>query len=151
MRPSKLTPKVRGRIEQAVSAGASYSAAAQYVGVAESTLHSWLARGRAERDARKHEPTERRFVLLLDAVERASARAEVRAAATIAEAQGADWRAAAWFLERRAPQDWAPPRLRLEHAMTTPDALLSELLDQCTDEELEILQDVAARSRRSQS
>ena len=137
-------------IALAVSAGASYRAAAQSAGVAESTLHSWLARGRAEQGATKRAPGEQSYVLFVDAVEEAAARAEVRTAALIAKAAETDWRAAAWLLERRDPETFGPPRQRLEHATVTADELLSELLDQATDEELEILQAVATRARSSE-
>jgi DNA-directed RNA polymerase specialized sigma24 family protein len=73
-RPSRLTPRLRERIALAVSSGTSYRAAAQSAGVAESTLHSWLARGRAEQGARRGAPGERPYVKLLEAVEEASAR-----------------------------------------------------------------------------
>jgi transposase-like protein len=146
-RPSKLTPVLRERIELAVSSGCTYRAAAMSAGIAESTFHSWMARGRAEQGATKRAPGEQPYVLLVDAVEEAAARAEVRASVLIAKAAETDWRAAAWFLERRDPETFGPPRQRLEHATVTADELLAELLDQATDEELEILQGVAARAR----
>ena len=147
-RPTKLTYKVREKIALAVSAGASYRAAAGMAGVGESTLRSWLARGRAERDARRRDPSERPYVLLVEALEQASARAEVRAAATITRAQETDWRAALAFLERRDPENWGR-RLAVEHTDTDDSAgTLDALLDQCSDEELEVLQAVAQRVRR---
>jgi hypothetical protein len=69
-----------------------------------------LARGRAELE---HQGTggsprarERRYLEFLEAVTRASAVAEVHAVAIVREAMAADWRAAAWFLERRYPGRW---------------------------------------------
>jgi transposase len=146
MRPSKLTPRLRGRIALAVSAGTSYKAAAQSAGVAESTLHSWLARGRAEQGARRQDASERPYVRLLEAVEQASGRAEVRAAELITKAAETDWRAAAFYLERRDPETWGK-HLAVEHS-ADPERTFDQLLDLCTDEELAILQDVAARARR---
>jgi transposase-like protein len=149
MRPSKLTPAVRKRIALAVEAGATYTTAAEFAGVTDRTLRSWLARGRAEQDARKPDRSERQYVLLLEAVEQASARAEVRAAHMISKAAENDWRAAAFFLERRDPANWGK-RLAVEHT-EEPDRTFDELLDECTDEELEILQAIASRSRARRS
>ncbi len=145
-RPSRLTPRLREQIALAVSSGTSYRAAAQSAGVAESTLHSWLARGRAEQGARRGAPGERPYVKLLEAVEEASARAEVRAAALISRAAENDWRAAAWFLERRDPETFGR-RLAVEHTGDDP-VTIDALLDGCSDEELEVLQAVATRARR---
>jgi transposase len=147
-RPRKLTIGLRERMATAVSAGSSYRAAAQAAGIGESTLHSWLARGRAEQDARRHNPAERAYVLLLQAVEQASAGAEVRAAKMITEAAGTDWRAALAFLERRDPENWGK-RLAVEHTGTNESAerTFDQLLDLATDEELELLQEVAERVR----
>jgi hypothetical protein len=88
-------------------------------------------------------------VRLVEAVNEASARAEVGAAAVITTAASkGDWRAALAFQERRDPDNWGPPRLRVEHA-DEPDRTFERLLGECTDEELEILQAVAMRVRRS--
>lgn len=160
-RPSKLTPALRERISQALSAGASYRAAAVSAGVGDSTLRAWLARGRVEqaagRPARgtqraiKRARREAPYVELLESVEQAAARAEVRAALLIAKAAETDWRAAAWFLERRDPATFGQ-RLALEH--TGPEGGPVELaglgvdLSGCTDAELEILQKVASRVAR---
>lgn len=146
-RPSKLTPRLRERIALAVSSGASYRAAAASAGVAESTLHLWLARGRAEQGAARRARGEARYVLLVEAVEQASARAEVRAAALFSRAAENDWRAAAWFLERRDPQTFGR-RLSVEHTGDDGPVTIDALLEGCSDEELEVLQAVAMRARR---
>jgi transposase len=145
-RPRKLTVGLRERIALAVAAGSSYRAAAQAAGIGESTLHSWLARGRAEQDARHPASSERGYVLLLEAVEQASAGAEVRAAAMITEASETDWRAALAFLERRDPEHWGK-RLAVEHTDQPAERTFNQLLAECTDEELELLQEVAERVR----
>jgi transposase len=148
-RPSKLTAHVRERIAQAVSSGASYRAAALSAGVAESTVRSWLARGRAEQGARRHARGERPYVELVEAVEQAAGRAEVRAAVLIAKAAESDWRAAAWFLERRDPETFGPPAARLEHSgpgggPVTLDALGLDL-DRLSDRDLASLQRILVK------
>ncbi len=149
-RPLKLTPAVRERIELAVSAGASYRAAAASAGVGESTLRSWLARGRAERGARKQAAGERPYVELVEGVEEASARAEVRAAALLFRAAESDWRAAAWFLERRDPESFGPPATRLEHTGADGGPVDLDVLgdlSKLSDSELTQLQQLLEKGR----
>ncbi|MBV9173618.1 MAG: hypothetical protein JOZ81_26440, partial [Chloroflexi bacterium] len=89
-RPPKLTPERQERVLAAIGAGATRKAAASYAGVDESTLYRWLKRNAS-------------FASLLRARED---EVEVRACAEIQQAASADWRAAAWWLERRRPADY---------------------------------------------
>jgi hypothetical protein len=107
-RPSKLTPRVRQAIVQAVSAGSTFRAAAEHAGVSERTLRSWLARGRAERDAPRIASGEAPYVLLVRAAERAGAGVELRASSLIMAAAETDWRAAAWFSPAATPRTGGP-------------------------------------------
>jgi hypothetical protein len=100
-RPCALTPEARERIVQAIIAGCSRADAARYAGVGESTLRRWIARGRAEKEGP--------FAEFVNAVLDAEARASVLANGCIARAiRDGDWKAAAWFLERRFPERYAP-------------------------------------------
>jgi hypothetical protein len=144
----KLTPKVRQAIGRAVSAGSSYRAAAECAGVSDRTLRSWLARGRAERDAPRLAAGEAPYVRLVESLERAGARAEVRAAALITKASEMDWHAAAWFLSRRDPESWGT-RVAVEHDDSA--GTFEQLLEEATDEELAVLQDLAMRHGRNGS
>lgn len=161
-RPTKLTPALRERIAAAVSGGSSYHAAAMSAGVADSTLRAWLARGRAEqstpRTARRTQRAtklrarrEAPYVELLESVERAAGRAEVRAAVLITRAAETDWRAAAWWLARRDPETFGE-RLALEHTGEGGGPVelagLGVDLSRCSDAELKILQKVASRDER---
>jgi transposase len=135
-RPSKLTPDVHNEIVQAIKAGAYAEEAALHAGIDESTYYRWMARGRTELEqldttetlladigtkpsnrAKRAERTqllkqrktlqaEPRYREFCKAVLRASADAEVFATATIRRHMKDDWRAAAWYLERRYPQRW---------------------------------------------
>jgi hypothetical protein len=71
----------------------------------------------------------------------------VRFAAMITKAAEKDWRAAAFYLERRDPETWGK-RLAVAHT-ADPERTFDQLLDLCTDDELAILQDVASRARKS--
>ena len=98
-RPTALTPEVQARVCEAIAAGNTRHDAAGYAGVGTSTLNHWLTRGRKARRG-----PYRQF---LEAVKRAEAGAVVRNVAIIQKAANKTWQAAAWWLERKNPQDWA--------------------------------------------
>jgi hypothetical protein len=90
-RPTKLTPAVETAILDALRAGATRTAAAMAAGVPRETMARWTTR----------------FVTFRHAVLQAEAQAEIRATVTVRQAiNGNDWRAAAWWLERRRHDDW---------------------------------------------
>lgn len=89
-RPPKLTPEVQGEIVNAIVAGATYKAAAEYAGVSYESFNLWMKR------------PGRMYLQFSQAVTRANARARVNLLARIQQsAKDGDWRAAAWILERR--------------------------------------------------
>lgn len=91
---ARLTPEVQDRLVAAAKLGATRELQAAYGGIGVSTLHRWLAAGRKAKSGRKRE--------LWDALKEADGLGafdmlgKIRDAAT----EG-DWKAAAWFLERR--------------------------------------------------
>jgi hypothetical protein len=90
-RPSKYTPEVVKRIMDALAAGNTRKAAAEYGGIDEDTLGRWR----------------RRFADFADAIKSAEAHAEVGHVANIATAaKGGNWTASAWWLERRRSAEW---------------------------------------------
>jgi transposase-like protein len=89
-RPVKFTPERQQRVLEAITAGATRHAAALHAGVDDATLYRWLARSES-------------FATL---VARAEADVEIRHAANIAVAAQTDWRASAWWLERRRSADY---------------------------------------------
>lgn len=91
-RRSKLTPAVLGKVITSLRAGNYIETAAEFAGIDRATLFRWLAKGRAARSGQ--------FRDFCDAVEGAIAQAEVAAVARIVTASQADWKAAAWLLER---------------------------------------------------
>ncbi|HYW88566.1 MAG TPA: hypothetical protein VFB50_12400 [Chloroflexota bacterium] len=90
-RPSKLTPERAERLLQAVRDGNTLKAACACAGVTEETLASWR----------------RRFLDFSECLTRAIAESEASLVASIRQAGAADWRASAWLLERRWPDQWA--------------------------------------------
>lgn len=90
-RPVTYTPERGEAICEALRSGGSRTAAAQYVRSTLRTLENWMTR----------------FPEFRASVLEAEARAELRAVVVIRDAfVGGDWRAAAWWLERRRSDDW---------------------------------------------
>lgn len=90
-RPTKLTPAAEKIILDWLRLGATRTAAFEAAGIHRSKLSVYL----------------RRYATFRDAVMRAEADAENRAAAEIRTAiSKGGWRAAAWWLERRRADDW---------------------------------------------
>ena len=101
-RPSILTPDVQRRLCEAVAAGNTRHDAAEYAGIAESTLRAWLAKGKRQRRGK--------YRALLAAVKKSEADAVVRNVAIIQKAGPKSWQAAAWWLERKRADDWSQGR-----------------------------------------
>lgn len=88
----QLTEGAANGIVEAMRKGLTWQKAAKLVGVKVSTVRTWLTR------ARKGEEPYASFLARCDA---ASTDAEYRMAQIIQDAAPGDWRAAAWYLERR--------------------------------------------------
>lgn len=104
-RKTKLTNDVVATIVQALERGVTYEVAALAAGIDKSTLHDWRRKGAADLEAGKATP----FAHLVDELTRATAEAEVGLVRVIRSHAMMDWKAAAWLLERRAPERWARP------------------------------------------
>lgn len=92
---TKWTQERGGRVLEAIGVGATYELAAAFAGVSEDTLSRW-------RKGRSGAPAE-----FAEHVRLAEGRASIGWLAKIErEANNGDWRAAAWKLERRYPQDY---------------------------------------------
>jgi hypothetical protein len=118
-RPSKLTREVQETICAAVEEGVSFETACEVADVAAATGWEWLARGMGRDPDRPSSPE---FAEFAEALTRARARAEMREVQLIVKHAETDWRAAAWMLERRAPERYGRnPVQRIELA-GDPDA-----------------------------
>ena len=115
-RPPKLSPAVAGAVVRTVALGVPLRHAARAAGVAPQTVYNWMTRGRSERAGRYRE--------FLDALKRAEARAVVRRVRAIREAADAGtWQAAAWWLERCHPEDFATNRAEVRQLLKEVRAL----------------------------
>jgi len=102
-RPSKINGELVDAVLELVAHGSTFHAAAQAAGVDRTTLHAWRERGEADLDAGKDTV----YARLAHGLPRARARGEASLVDTIRAHATLDWRAAAWLLERRNPEDWA--------------------------------------------
>jgi transposase len=102
-RRSKYTPETVERILQAIRIGSAKEHAAEYGGITKETFYQWL---KSKSD-------------FSDAVTRAEAEARTRWLAIVERnARGddqtkQDWRAAAWMLERRYPQQYGKQAIEI--------------------------------------
>lgn len=94
-RPSKYTPERADALLAAVKAGNTFKAACGHVGITETALAHWR----------------RRYVDFADRLARAEADAEVLHVSLVTQAaRNGDWRASAWWLERRRSGEWRERR-----------------------------------------
>ena len=96
--PSKLDEALVNSLVEVVERGVTWDIAAQAAGIHKSTLIGWRERGAT--DLAEGRPT--LYADLVDRLSRAGAQAEVNHVANIAAAAAVDWRASAFWLERRA-------------------------------------------------
>jgi hypothetical protein len=111
----KLNDEVHEKILEQLASGCTLEVAARAAGVGRRTLLDWLARGRnadaVEEEGRKLGADEARLLRLLQDADQVRAQVEVRALATIrTEVVEGSWQAAAWYLERVAPERYAAGR-----------------------------------------
>ena len=90
-RPTKKTDAVKSAFLAGVRLGAPIRTAARAAGVSDDSIARW----------RETDPS------FADAIKKAEADAVLKAVGLIRAASAKNWTAAAWFLERRHPEDWA--------------------------------------------
>ena len=107
-RPTKLTPKLTGEITTYIRDGNSPTISATLVGVSPSTYFNWMSKGSNQ---------EPRFMEFSESIERAKAQSVVNRVAHISRAaDSGNWRAAAWMLERMAPESFGKNSTRAKEA-----------------------------------
>ena len=98
-RKPKLTEKMIETAEKLIAAGNYQRHVAQYLGIDESTCYRWLQKGeRAQQNSL--------YSKLYKAVKKAEAEAVARNVTIIQKAAQDTWQAAAWWLERKCPEEW---------------------------------------------
>jgi len=98
-RKPKLTEKMIETAEKLIAAGNYQRHVAQYLGIDESTWYRWLQKGeRAQQNSL--------YSKLYKAVKKAEAEAVARNVTIIQKAAQDTWQAAAWWLERKCPEEW---------------------------------------------
>lgn len=98
-RKNKLTKELINYASKLVEAGATITAVAKALGVSRETIHRWLREGEKQQEGLMHD--------FYEAFNRAEAKAIARNVAIIQRsAQSGNWQAAAWWLERKYPEEW---------------------------------------------
>ena len=114
-RPTKLTPDTQSKILEALRSGCLREDAARYAGIHPDTLSTWYRAG-ASVEAEDHL---REFHREVQKTERS---VKIRLLGIIQQAANEDWKAGAWYLERKFPDEFGRrDRLRLdgEHKIET--------------------------------
>lgn len=102
----RLTGAVAEVIVQIVRGGAYLKTAAQFAGVHRDTIRRWRKRGETDLQDNVESP----YAAFARALARAEAQAEATRVLRIQAAGEKDWRADAWYLERRFPERWGQHR-----------------------------------------
>lgn len=105
--PSGLTPEVQKNIVSAVAQGAYLKTAADFAGVTEWQLYTWLEMAEDEGPGDPHYE-------LRQAINQAASRLEIRLGQSIIQAAEDDWKAASKFLEQRFPERWGRKEISIK-------------------------------------
>jgi len=101
------TPRVRWEvIVERIRSGIPIETAALSTGVSSSTYYRWMALGEDRWSDGKLHRARPQFREFREAATRARAEAESMNVALVLKGASADWRAAAWYLERSHPERW---------------------------------------------
>ena len=108
-RPTKLNDAVKARICEALEKGNTRRVACLVGGISEQTFSNWMNRGGNPKLKKDGNPyaSERPFIVFFGAIKKAEAKAEEEALQHIKDAMPDTWQAAAWYLERKNPANWA--------------------------------------------
>lgn len=102
-RPTVFNQAIADRVIEGVTRGLTMKNAAAYGGISYSTLNRWRQRGQESGDA--DDP----FCQFWNRLERAKGEAALRLLNCVnSAAEGGEWKAATWILERRYPEEWGP-------------------------------------------
>lgn len=94
----KLTHEIIQRSAELIAAGNYHKTVCEYLGIDKSTWYRWLQYGEKAKNGI--------FRDFYNAIKRAEAEAVARNVAIIQRAAQDSWQAAAWWLERKYPNEW---------------------------------------------
>jgi transposase len=99
-RPCKLTEELAEKICHYISQGNYFDTSCKLVGIDYSTFRAWILKGEEDGRGKFHDFSE--------SIKRAEAEAEAKRVEMILKAGslGGDWKANAWYLERKYPERW---------------------------------------------
>ena len=101
------------RLCRALEDGNTYENACTMAGIGRTTFYRWMSKA-------KGPPLNQQFRDFRDMVKRAGAIAEHRNVVLIQKAAANDWRAAAWWLERRNPEQYGRRKVIAGLSTSTP-------------------------------
>jgi hypothetical protein len=109
-RPAKLTSELTQKITTYICDGNSPTTSATLAGISPSTYFNWMSKGANQ------EPG---FLEFSESIERAKAQSIINRVAYISKAaDSGHWRAAAWLLERMAPQSFGKNSTKAQEIST---------------------------------
>jgi hypothetical protein len=104
-RPTVLTPETKKLILTIIALGARRSTAAKCAGISYRTLQLWLKTGKDSVESESESEENASLAKFYLEVLQAEATAEAEAVRVIKESE--DWKARAWWLERRHKEHWS--------------------------------------------
>jgi hypothetical protein len=116
-RPRDLTDELGQQIVSSIASGSFMTVAAARVSVSAETVYGWLRRGQGDQAA----GLDTVFGRFEQAISRAQAEAEAEAVAVLqrgGDGKYKDWRAPAWWLERRHKERWSLPKEQQSQGIT---------------------------------
>lgn len=120
----RLNPVLVEAIESALIAGNSDKTTCDLVGISHDCFFRWLREGQ-EDDAPEYKRS------FYDRIRKAQAQCINRNVLVIQQASRKNWTAAAWFLERKKPEDWARrDRIALGGDAAAPPVMTAEVSEE---------------------
>lgn len=118
---SKISPEITAGLVRLISSGVPYETAADSVRIGETTLYSWLRKGKKSK--KKTCP----YRHLVQELKKAHADAITRNVAIVQKAAAKAWQAAAWWLERREQKRFGLNRKELNDLRAENSRLKAKL------------------------
>jgi transposase len=106
--PLILNEKLQNDLCNLLRIGISIEDACDQVGIHHATYYNWNRQALAAQKKRKLNDEQTRYLNFFEAVKKARAESKIRCVISIDKAANKldDWRAAAWLLERRFPEEY---------------------------------------------